>query len=377
MLLLRVIVTLGACWIVACDLLDLYVQHMDETMKTMLYRGKRHPMDPAARIKRSPAPEGAEPRLRIGDFKKQRLDVDEDWLRQWIARKRVPYKNDALDSPNGREGNPDPDQHETFATTPGDVSGRAEATATTIAERATEANSRAASSSSTPAVDEDEAEELPIAKHGTTSVEREERTEPERTNRSEQADSWRRMLALLAKVKEYETIESNEINSGLDEPSSAERTTKEGGSQYVEKSAKDARGARSNVRDVSGATTTGWSGRSKRGVTKKASHRLFARYEKLDENGDVVLEWDPTDEEKVTFRVTARTLGYVGVGFNDKSHMKGADILLAWVDDHTGAVNLLVSLLSYPPRFLLRSPIRTDGLGRLIDREGDRRVARR
>ncbi|EFN82135.1 MOXD1-like protein 1, partial [Harpegnathos saltator] len=67
----------------------------------------------------------------------------------------------------------------------------------------------------------------------------------------------------------------------------------------------------------------------------------FIRYEVLDEDGDVILEWDPLDEEEVTFKVTARTLGYVGIGFNEKTYMKGADILLAWVDDHTGAVNLL------------------------------------
>lgn len=68
----------------------------------------------------------------------------------------------------------------------------------------------------------------------------------------------------------------------------------------------------------------------------------FSRRELLDEDGDVLLEWDPRDEEIVTFRVTAKTLGYVSIGFNDKSNLKGADILVAWVDDATGAANVVV-----------------------------------
>ncbi|XP_008207690.1 MOXD1 homolog 1 [Nasonia vitripennis] len=71
--------------------------------------------------------------------------------------------------------------------------------------------------------------------------------------------------------------------------------------------------------------------------------REFTRYERLDNEGNVVLEWDPTDDENVTFRVTAKTLGYIGLGFNDKSHMMGADIVLAWVDDHTRIATLLDS----------------------------------
>lgn len=71
----------------------------------------------------------------------------------------------------------------------------------------------------------------------------------------------------------------------------------------------------------------------------------FLRREHLDEDGDVVLEWDPRDEEIVTFRVTAKTLGYVSLGFNDRSSLKGADILMAWVDDATGAANVVVKKL--------------------------------
>ncbi|XP_044590094.1 MOXD1 homolog 1-like [Cotesia glomerata] len=69
----------------------------------------------------------------------------------------------------------------------------------------------------------------------------------------------------------------------------------------------------------------------------------FTRHEVLDDLGDVLLEWDISGEDVVTFRVTARTKGYVGIGFNDNGHMKGADIILTWVDDHSGVVNLLDS----------------------------------
>lgn len=72
---------------------------------------------------------------------------------------------------------------------------------------------------------------------------------------------------------------------------------------------------------------------------------VFTRLERLDDKGDVVLEWDPDAKENVTFRLTAKTLGYVGLAFNDKSHMKGADVVLAWVDDHTRVPFVIVSTL--------------------------------
>ncbi|XP_014227450.1 MOXD1 homolog 1 [Trichogramma pretiosum] len=71
--------------------------------------------------------------------------------------------------------------------------------------------------------------------------------------------------------------------------------------------------------------------------------RVFTRRERLDDNGDVILEWDPIEPENVTFRLTARTLGYVGLGFNDKSNMLGADIVIAWVDDQTHQAMILDS----------------------------------
>jgi len=132
----------------------------------------------------------------------------------------------------------------------------------------------------------------------------------------------------------FEIIKENERQFSFDDPS-LKKTPKPSETQvpkkYLPMSDKP---IKENARGVETR-----SGRSKR----SASDCKFSRYEKLDDDGDVVLEWDPSHDEEVTFRVTGKTTGYVGIGFNDKSSMKGADILLAWVDDHTGVANALVS----------------------------------
>ncbi|XP_011160800.2 MOXD1 homolog 1 [Solenopsis invicta] len=352
MLLLRLIVTLVACWIVKCDLLDLYVQHMDETMRTMLYRSKRHPMDPVSRRIKRGLYSSDEPLLKIGTFKKQRLDVDENWLKQWKAKKKiVPYKKDALDYSNKREENPSPDQHEIFS----DViqnSKDFERTSTVLGDAAE--NSQLNEFSQDPIIEE--REETSVA--GLTTTE-------DRTNVEEiLVEDLERRLSKEGypeeKWKDSEEIQS-EDNSQFEIISENERINpkpfvgpnlKRTPSSRVPKKyfpEKYARDAKSHAKDE---TTT----RSRRSAHQDGVHhhdgllsgllvreRKFTRYEKLDENGDVILEWDPADEHNVLFRVTAKTLGYVGIGFNEKSSMKGADLVLAWVDDHTGAVNLLDS----------------------------------
>ncbi|XP_038065844.1 DBH-like monooxygenase protein 1 [Patiria miniata] len=51
------------------------------------------------------------------------------------------------------------------------------------------------------------------------------------------------------------------------------------------------------------------------------------------QDGDsYVLEWSYTEED-VTFRVRAKTLGWVGLGFSPSGGMKGADIVIGWVRD--------------------------------------------
>ncbi|XP_012543741.1 MOXD1 homolog 1 [Monomorium pharaonis] len=347
MLLLRVIVTLLACWVVKCDLLDLYVQHMDETMKT--YKNKQHPMDPVSRrIKRSF--EKDEPLLRIGNFKKQRLDVDENWLKQWKAkRKIIPYKSDdGLDYSNKREENLSPDQHEIFSNI---IQKSKDFKKTTAIPKDNTENSL--NISQHPIIEERQK----TSKVELTTVESQinvkesivEDLEPEKGVPEE---SWR----------DFEGTE-NEDNSQFEIISENDRIDpkpfvgpsfkrKPWSSQVPKKyfSEKPAKDAKSYVKDVKGETKPTRSRRSithhqeiNEGTHKHARVRKFTRYEKLDENGDVILEWDPSDEEDVIFRVTAKTLGYIGIGFNEKTSMKGADILLAWVDDHTGAVNLLDS----------------------------------
>ena len=61
------------------------------------------------------------------------------------------------------------------------------------------------------------------------------------------------------------------------------------------------------------------------GTAVDFSHRTI-----LDHSGHFQLEWRP-EKETITFRVTVRTLGYVGLGFSPSGGMHGADIALAWV----------------------------------------------
>ncbi|XP_060522348.1 MOXD1 homolog 1 [Cylas formicarius] len=52
----------------------------------------------------------------------------------------------------------------------------------------------------------------------------------------------------------------------------------------------------------------------------------------LDREGLVVLRWQPRHQE-ILFRVEAKTLGYIGIGFSPNGGMEGADIVMGWVDD--------------------------------------------
>ncbi|XP_049876022.1 MOXD1 homolog 1-like [Pectinophora gossypiella] len=70
------------------------------------------------------------------------------------------------------------------------------------------------------------------------------------------------------------------------------------------------------------------------------SSLTWAHSEKLDENGDFVLRWVNSDSS-ITFRLEAKTLGYVGLGFNSAMNMRGADLVVAWVDDRNGIARVL------------------------------------
>ncbi|XP_013180153.1 PREDICTED: MOXD1 homolog 1-like [Papilio xuthus] len=70
------------------------------------------------------------------------------------------------------------------------------------------------------------------------------------------------------------------------------------------------------------------------------SSLTWAHSERLDENGDAVLRWVNSDSS-ITFRLEARTRGYVGLGFNSGRNMRGADLVVAWVDDRNGNAQIL------------------------------------
>lgn len=72
------------------------------------------------------------------------------------------------------------------------------------------------------------------------------------------------------------------------------------------------------------------------------SSLIWAHSERLDDNGDVILRW-VTSDSSITFKVEAKSRGYVGIGFNSGRNMKGADLVVTWVDDDTGIAQILVS----------------------------------
>ena len=59
----------------------------------------------------------------------------------------------------------------------------------------------------------------------------------------------------------------------------------------------------------------------------------------LDPEANFHLQWRP-ETDTISFRLTVKTRGYVGLGFSPAGGMHSADIVLGWVDDTTGAVHL-------------------------------------
>ncbi|XP_076240540.1 MOXD1 homolog 1 [Calliopsis andreniformis] len=322
MLILRLIVMWCVCWMARCDLLDLYVQHMDETMKTLAYRNRHHPKDISSRIKRNLH---EEPVLRVGTFKKQRLDVDKEWYAQWKAKRKIPYKEDGLDFPNSREENLEPGQHELLSNSsrPADRETE-ETTIMTTKFNETLDTFDIELSNEDPSTSNDTAtsfEQIPES--------REETTRQEEFGVEVEIEGNSQFEMLSESITVPPNLYDDPILKRI--PKSRDRVPKKY-MPLMDKLTKLFKGSKyDSVEEVDN--------RPKRSVKEPK----FTRREKLDDDGEVVLEWDPSDEEMVTFKVTAKTLGYVGIGFNEKNHMKGADILLAWVDDHTGAVNLLDS----------------------------------
>ncbi|XP_043674782.1 MOXD1 homolog 1 [Vespula pensylvanica] len=374
MLILRLIVIFGVCSSIQCDLLDLYVQHMDETMRTMAYRKAHHSKNLSSRLKRSLQDE---PLLRVQSmFKKQRLDVDEEYWKQ-RNKELVPYGEDGLDFPNDREENMDPSQYELMRnSTDSNISLNSEETTTdtTMADENNDASVEIESMMNESRIDGNGTEENIELDESNDSPEELQPNLDELNGNVEIIEDWKFV---------EKKIENDEKPDHIEIVNEEELEEQEEREEQIEQEEEKEEEEEEEVEKVLSASTLfsettykkapkPWSRVPKKyfpGFDKvpKESHvgkgyytpssedadvirskrstkeRKFPRYERLDEDGNVILEWDPTDEETITFRITARTLGYVGIGFNEKSHMKGADILLAWVDDHTRAVNLLDS----------------------------------
>lgn len=283
MLLFRVVLLFCAHWMASGDLLDLFVEHMDEEMKTPEYK-KHHPKEPRRMRNKRSAIEG--PFLRIGNYRRQRLDVDESFYTKRKSPKN--YLKDALEYPNKQERNSNPNyellihNHEN-----------------TISEESKEYFKQ-------------NFDTLPVSKHFQKSFDLSKNTPNSESLEKGQIE-----------VIGSDVLKKDPMKSV---PKKYFPELKYGKKRYY------------------GSFEE--SGRQRRNVEEENSvgEIHFSRSEILDENGDVVLEWDPSDEEIVTFKVTARTLGYIGIGFNEKSHMKGADLILAWVNDHTQQVSLLVNI---------------------------------
>ncbi|XP_012253301.2 MOXD1 homolog 1 [Athalia rosae] len=414
MLLSKVILFLFLNWVVKGDLLDLYVQHMDETMKTIVYqknhvknlarnRNKRETETPA-----QVAEEGAF--YKFGNFKKQRLEVDEGWNEKSTedkaqgnqAKKVFIEKDDGLNFENKREENLDSNHYEivqketiTSASiepesepkhkgkgkkvllekndglevenaaeephdrTPADFE---TITTTPSPDRIENSDSKEEflpefQSGYIEAVDMD-GTEVPASLETKSSSKKleaqvfegtEEEDENNVTNsvassEIEEAEFWREEdvdldIELVTDRSEDASSEKSWRNPSL------KRNPKALGGQVPKKYAPTGKAVKLRQKPSNKEPTTSYFTLTANATRTKRSAKKprFSHREVLDNDGDVILEWDPSDEEIVTFRVTAKTLGYVGIGFNDKSHMKGADLLLAWIDNHNGNVNLLDS----------------------------------
>lgn len=324
-----------------------------------MYNNKRHRMFPVSRrIRRSLKFD----KLLLDDLMKQ-LDIDERW--QWKAKKKISYQNDALDYPNKREENSDPDQHEMLSNTTQDSRYPDETTMIPEVENS-QALIEIETAKSISGIVKDETESN--SSHYVTIEGQEEALKGEipfwriiLENQTNVEDILDKSLKPVEEIpmeewKDFEESEDGEnsqfeIISENEQIKTKPRIPRKRRMPKLWGKMPKTYASPVKMDFIKNKTRTKTRMRSRRSAKKGGVNRgifnakkpKFTRYEKLDEDGDVILEWDPSDDEEVTFRVTAKILGYVGIGFNEKGHMMGADILLAWVDDHTGVVNLLVS----------------------------------
>lgn len=72
-------------------------------------------------------------------------------------------------------------------------------------------------------------------------------------------------------------------------------------------------------------------------------HHNWTRSEKMDPNGILHLQWHIKNME-IVFKATVNSRGFVAIGFvYENPEFSFLDIALAWVDDRSNKVNILVS----------------------------------
>ncbi|XP_068248771.1 DBH-like monooxygenase protein 1 [Palaemon carinicauda] len=72
---------------------------------------------------------------------------------------------------------------------------------------------------------------------------------------------------------------------------------------------------------------------------KNLGAMTFQHQATLDQNGAFVMLWSPLEED-IHVEIQVATTGFIGIGFSPSGGMKGADIVLAWVDDVTGELHV-------------------------------------
>jgi DOMON domain len=62
----------------------------------------------------------------------------------------------------------------------------------------------------------------------------------------------------------------------------------------------------------------------------------------FDEN--CTLLWNVGTDNEVVFEVQARTFGYVGVGFSQKGELSGSDVVVVWMNNGDGFIEVSMEI---------------------------------
>jgi DOMON domain len=79
-------------------------------------------------------------------------------------------------------------------------------------------------------------------------------------------------------------------------------------------------------------------------ISGKALGLQFENELVFDEN--CTLLWNIGTDNEVIFEVQARTFGYVGIGFSKNGELSGSDVVVVWMNNGDGHIEVSGSLLS-------------------------------